>query len=389
MMFATQEYYYHYCMKESKFKKQLIYISGAALLIIVLATVYLQSLENVYAPPETDATYSQDYVHGEIVKMGEPDDEGNRDLKVRMLAGEEKGKVRDVLFDNFHNYNDYKEGDLITVYESSNAASGDTTYTVADYFHMDGIAYMFIIFVLVALVIAGKKGFRAILSVVASLAFFYFFFIKLIGIGVSPVLAAVLFVFIVSLISIPLIHGLNRKSLASLIAIMVGYAASFGIVYAFSYLGRLGSAPAEEFRLLGVMFENINLFDILIASLFLGAVGALIDTAISISSAIFETLQESPRADFKKVYKVGMNVGKDILGSMINTLLFAYIASSLPFFVMLTLAQESGDGIFYDLMNMDFIALELTRTFVGAVSLVLIIPLVSATSAYYLVKGKN
>ncbi len=358
-------------------------------MVVILATFYLQSLENVYAPPETDANYSQDYVHGEIVKMEEPDVEGNRDLKVRMLSGEEKGKVRDVKFESFNNYNDYAEGDIVTIYASINKDLGDTTYAVADYYHMDGITWMFVIFVVIALVIAGKKGFRAILSVVASLAFFYFFFIKLIGVGVSPVLAALIFVFIVSLISIPLIHGLNRKSLASIIAIMIGYAASFGIVYVFSYLARLGAAPGEEFRTLGVMFADINLFDVLIASLFLGAVGALIDTAISISSAIFETLQESPRANFKKVYKAGMNVGKDILGSMINTLLFAYIASSLPFFVMLTLVQESGDGIFYDLMNMDFIALELTRTFVGAVSLVLIIPLVSATSAYYLVKGKN
>lgn len=385
----TREYIYHYCMKESKFKRQLIYISGAALLIIIMATFYLQSLENVYAPPEMDANYTQDYVHGEIITMSEPDDEGNSNIKVRLLSGDEKGKIRDVKFESFNNYNDYSEGDLVTIYASTSTDSGDIKYAVADYFHMDGIAWMFVIFVIVALAVAGKKGFRAILSVVASLAFFYFFFIKLIGVGVSPVLAAVLFVFIVSLISIPLIHGLNRKSLASIIAIMIGYAASFGIVYVFSYLGRLGTAPGEDFRLLGVMFENINLFDILIASLFLGAVGALIDTAISISSAIFETLQESPRADFKKVYKAGMNVGKDILGSMINTLLFAYIASSLPFFVMLTLAQESGDGIFYDLMNMDFIALELTRTFIGAVSLVLIIPLVSATSAYYLVKGKD
>jgi len=382
-------------------KKYLIYGSAVLLLVIVAATVYLQSIENKFQPPETDANYEQTYLHGQIVMVSDPDSEGNQNLKVKFATGDEKDLVRDVQLDAVNNFNDYKEGDTITVYKSvhvssganggsvENGTSGHTTYSAVDHFHMNGMAILFVLFVIVALVIAGKKGARAIVSVLASLVFFYFFFIKMVGIGVSPVLAALVFVAIVTLISIPLIHGLNRKSLASIIAIFVGYAASLGIVYLFKGIAQLGSAPGEEFRMLGIMFGEVNLVEILLASLFLGAVGALIDTAISISSAIFEAMQETPDLKFKKVYKVGMEVGKDILGSMINTLLFAYIASSLPFFVMLTLAQKSGDNIFYDLMNMDFIALELTRTFIGAVSLVLLIPLVSVTSAYYLVRGRG
>jgi len=375
-------------MKKSKLKKSLFYGSGVALLIIFAFTFYLHSLPNHFMPPAMDGSYEQEYVHGKIVKVGSPDEGGGMDLKVEIYAGEEKGKIRDVRYDTFNNFNEFKEGDVITVYKSVNTATGDASYDAADYYHMNGVGWMFAVFALVAVVVAGRKGVRAIVSVLAALGFFYFFFLKLIAIGFSPVWGAMIFVVIVTLISIPLIHGLNRKSLASVIAIFFGYAASLVIVYLFKGLAALGSAPGEDFRLLGTVFGGIDLGEILLASLFLGAVGALIDTAISISSAIFETLQEAPNTTFKKVYKIGMNVGKDILGSMINTLLFAYIASSLPFFVLLSLSQESGDNMFYNLMNMDFIALELTRTFVGAVSLVLLIPLVSATSAYYLIKGK-
>lgn len=334
-----------------------------------------------------DGSYEQEYVHGKIVKTGDLDEEGGMNLKVEIFSGEEKGKIRDVRYDSFNNFNEFKEGDVITVYKSVNTATGDASYDAADYYHMNGIAWMFVIFALAAVVVAGRKGVRAIVSVLMALGFFYFFFLKLVGVGFSPVWGVLIFTVIVTLISIPLIHGLNRKSLASIIAIFAGYAGSLVVVYAFTELARLGGAPGEDFRLLGTVFGNIDLGELLLASLFLGAVGALIDTAISISSAIFETLQESPHTSFKKVYGIGMNVGKDVLGSMINTLLFAYIASSLPFFVLLSLSQE-GDNLFYNLMNMDFIALELTRTFVGAVSLVLLIPLVSATSAYYLLKGK-
>ncbi|GAF88325.1 unnamed protein product [marine sediment metagenome] len=207
----------------------------------------------------------------------------------------------------------------------------------------------------------------------------------MIGLGYSPLIACFIFILITTLLTIPLIHGFNKKSLSAIIAILTGYIISIFIAYIFRNISQLGNTPGEEFRLLGIMYPNIGLSEILIASLFIGAVGALIDTAISISSAIFEAVEETAQT-FKKVYKIGMEVGKDILGSMINTLLFAYIAAALPFLVLLSISQGSTLSEF---LNMDFIALELTRTFIGAISLVILIPIVASISAYLLTKFKH
>ena len=138
--------------------------------------------------------------------------------------------------------------------------------------------------------------------------------------------------------------------------------------------------------MLGIMYPHIGLSEILIASLFMGAIGALIDTAISISSAIFEAVEEHAKQTFKKVYKIGMEVGKDILGSMVNTLLFAYLASATPFLILIALSQGST---LTGLINIDFIALELTRTFIGAISLVMLIPVTASISAYVFTKFKK
>ena len=172
----------------------------------------------------------------------------------------------------------------------------------------------------------------------------------------------------------------------AVIAIFIGYIASLTISYLFNNIAALGATPGEEFRLLKIMFSDIDIADILIASLFMGAIGALIDTAISIASAVFEALKEHANLAFKKVYKIGMEVGKDVLGSMINTLLFAYLASALPFLVLISLSQGST---FSELVNMDFIALELTRTFIGALSLVIVIPIIASVSSYFLTKTKK
>ena len=96
--------------------------------------------------------------------------------------------------------------------------------------------------------------------------------------------------------------------------------------------------------------------------------------------------EEITKITFKKVYKIGMNVGKDILGSMINTLLIAYLAASLPFLVLMTLAKFNNAVEF---LNFDFIALEITRIFIGAASIILLIPITSVIAAYLILGLKK
>jgi len=203
--------------------------------------------------------------------------------------------------------------------------------------------------------------------------------------GFSPIFLSFFFTVIITFLTVPLIHGFNKKSVSAIIAIVIGFLFSFGITYLFKYLSALGVTPAEEFRTLKSVYPTINIEDILVASLFLGATGAMIDTAISIASAVFEALHDSKKT-FTQVYKIGMNVGKDVLASMTNTLLFAYLASTLPFLVLLGTSSKDIAG---DLMNMDFVSLELVRTFIGGLSLVLVIPIVSFLSAYFLLKKRS
>lgn len=359
-------------------------IFQAVYVIVLLLTVILGFVFNsgpqVLMQPEEDGYYETSFLHGKIISLEE------ETAVVHADSSDEKGEDLEVTISDMINFNTYQAGDEILIYKSVNRETGETTYEIADYYHQSGIFWIFIIFTVFAFVIAGKKGITAILSVLISLALFFFILLKMIGLGYPIVLSCLLFTFLVTVLTIPTIHGFNKKSLSAVIAIFIGYVASLAISYIFKNIAALGTAPGEEFRLLKVMFDDIDISDVLIASLFLGAIGALIDTAISIASAIFEALKEHANLAFKKVYKIGMEVGKDILGSMINTLLFAYLASSLPFLLLLSLGEANALS---ELLNMDFIALELTRTFIGALSLVLVIPIVASIASYFLTKVKD
>ncbi|HBB02188.1 MAG: YibE/F family protein [Candidatus Peregrinibacteria bacterium GW2011_GWF2_38_29] len=370
-------------MEKKKFV--LTYVVVGISVLILMSVIPGQSQK--FFLNEQGDKYIHEFIHGEVQRtMPLLDEDEVQVLGVKVNSGKEKGEMISAPVSSMNNFNTYSIGDEVQIYKMTDTATGSVSYETADYYHQDGIQWVFVIFAVIAIVIARKKGLTAILSIIISLILFYFVFLKMIMAGYSPLIACFLFVFIVTALTIPLIHGFNKKSLSAMLAILIGYFFSILISFVFKNIVQLGNVPDEEFRMLGAVYPNIGLSDILIASLFMGAIGALIDTAISISSAIFEALKGHLNKTFGQVYKVGMEVGKDVLGSMINTLLFAYLASSLPFLIIVSLSKGSS---LIELVNMDFIALELTRTFIGAISLVVLIPITASISAYYFTKIKK
>lgn len=355
-------------------------------LLTVLFAAMLQNWQPVIRSLDKENDASFKFLQGRIVEVGQTLDSGDIELSVLAESGDQKGMTLPAPQSGLNTYNNYHPGDSVLVAIHSDRESGVNSYETVDYYHQNGLFWMFLIFTALAVIVARLKGATAIASVLISVGLFLLIFLRMVIVGFPPLLACLIFTAIVTILTIPLIHGFNKKSLSSILAIFAGYILSIMIAFWFRDLASLGNTPAEEFRGLAVMFPGVKMADILITSLFLGAVGALIDTSISISSAIFEALKEQAHLGIVKVYRIGMEVGKDVLASMINTLLFAYLASALPFLLALFLTEGST---FTELINTDFIALELTRTLVGALSLVVVIPITAIISAYFLARTSS
>ena len=369
-------------------KKAFIYLYLIIVFLLFVFTVDLQKGKPAIMPPEQMEEGDYEFIDGTIQKVLplNTDDGEAKVFVFKAKSGDEKGGMFEArLSDMNSNFNSYMVGQDVQIYKFRDVESGIYRYEIADYNHKSGLLWIVIIFVLFSIFIARMKGVTAIISIAVSLSLFYFIFMKMIMYGYSPFISCIFFVIMVTWLTIPLIHGFNKKSLSAILSIMAGYFFSAIISFLFIRIVHLGAAPDEDFRLLAINYPQLQLSSLLFASLFIGAIGAIIDTAISISSAVFEGLKAHEH-NFMSAYRIGMEIGKDVLGSMTNTLLFAYLASSLPFFVIITLNERDS---FAGLMNFDFIALELTRTFIGAISLVFLIPITASISSYYLIKIKN
>lgn len=353
--------------------KKIYFIYGTFWLIALFVVVQFFSMSNEAVSLNQDA-YQSHFARGRIVDLQ------NEIFYIRLL--DEEKKVVTTQLNDFFMHDDYQIGNQVSLYMSE-SEDGSTEYDIADYYHLDGLLFGFIIFCIFAILVGRWKGFYSIISVLLSLFFFYGIMLNAIKADFPVIPAGLIFVFLVTVLTIPLIHGFNKKSASAIFAVNTGYIIGFLLTYFFTATSKIGNTPSEEFRTLFIQFPDVNIRQILMVSLFLGAVGALIDVAVSICSAVFEGMKDHTHLTFKKAYTLGMDVGKDIMGSMINTLLIAYVASSFPFLVLMTLG---GFNNLYEFLNYDFITLELTRIFIGAASIIILIPITSIITAYLVSK---
>jgi uncharacterized membrane protein len=138
-------------------------------------------------------------------------------------------------------------------------------------------------------------------------------------------------------------------------------------------LAQLTGLGNEEAQMLAYIpqHSNINYQSLLFAGIAIGALGAVMDTALSISSAMSEIVLTNENISLKQLRKSGMNIGRDIIGSMSNTLILAYTSTNIPLILLLVLFNTQ----LKDVMNLDVIASEILRATAGSIGLILTIPL--------------
>jgi uncharacterized membrane protein len=176
-----------------------------------------------------------------------------------------------------------------------------------------------------------------------------------------------------------LLNGVNRKSIAAITGCFGGVIAA-GLLTLFmnNALSLTGMVDSESIFLLYLPTENpIDLKAIIFAGIIIGAVGAIMDVAVSISSALWELKIQAPALTFRELFASGTNIGKDIMGSMTNTLVLAYIGSSLSVILLLIVGAHS----FIDLLNRELVVIELLQAIVGSLGILLTMPLTALMCA--------
>ena len=243
------------------------------------------------------------------------------------------------------------------------------------------------IFAVLLLIIAHIKGLKAIIAL--GLTIFLIASVMLPGIlnGHDPLTLAIIISIIVTTITMVLICGLTPKAFASIIGTIGGVLVAALISIWVGHAAKLTGLSGHEAQMLVFVFNDIDFSfkNLLIAGIIIGALGAVMDVAISIASAMEEIKANNPSISKANLIKSGMNVGKDIAGTMTNTLILAYTGTSIPL-LLLFLAHDQS---YIAIVNMELIATEFIRALSGSIGLVLAIPITALVSAALMTRKKS
>jgi uncharacterized membrane protein len=240
------------------------------------------------------------------------------------------------------------------------------------------------LFVLLIILIGHKQGLKAVITLGITLLLIGKFMLPLLFKGYSPVLLAIFTGVLVTAITVVAIGGFTKKSLAAVLGTSGGLVAAAGIAILVGILANLSGLSNEEAQMLMFIPQETQ-YDfrgLLFAGIIIGALGAVMDVSMSIASAMDEVQKVGSKMTFKKLFKSGMNVGKDIMGTMCNTLILAYTGTSIPLLLLFMAYQQP----FIKIINLDFLATEMVRALSGSIGLILSIPITAVISAVLMAK---
>jgi len=355
------------------------------MLILVLSTSVAFADEEYIEPLMENAIVleageeEQDEMYGEYIQF--------QNVKIRITSGKYKDEVLDienVLPENLAYRIFVEKGDKIVVMIEENE-SGYQVY-VADYSRMDYIKYLTILFVVLILIIGKMKGLKSIISLTLTIGSVFYILLPQILKGANPIPISILISIGVTIITIFLVSGINSKGIAAIVGTSAGVIIAGLISYYVGYKIHLTGLSAEEATMLMYIPQNItfNFKNLLFSGIILGALGAIMDVSMSISSSIEEIHNANNSFTTKELFKSGMNVGKDVMGTMTNTLILAYTGASIPL-LLLFMAYETS---LVKVLNLDIIATEIIRSLSGSIGLVLTIPITAFVASVLIKKQK-
>ena len=256
-------------------------------------------------------------------------------------------------------------------------ADGREYYSIMEPNRLPVLLGLTILFVLVVLVFGGKHGFFALVALVLSFgSIFVILFPQLLK-GGDPIITS-LFIASISLFFVMFFsHGWNRVTLSAYLgcafAILVTvFLAKYAVV-----LAKLSGFSDESSVYLNLATSGtLNFQSLLIAAIIIGVIGVVDDVAITQAQVVAQLYESNPKASTLEIYRRAMKVGKDHSAALINTLVLAYAGASLPLLLLL----YTSSAPLLQLLNMEAIAVEIVRTIVGSIGLVILVPCATVIS---------
>lgn len=342
----------------------------------------------------------EDYYRAEVVGIGDVEEESfslddgetmvsNKRIKfsAKMKSGPYKGDtveaVQDV--DDMYAYqpHDVKLGDEVLLsrpgYDMENGEMGDeVSWVFIEHNRISKIIWLIVIFLLLIVLIGRKKGLSTIISLIFTVLAIFLVYIPSILKGYNIYLMTVIVSVFAIFMSLIVINGWNLKTICAIAGNLTGLAVSGVLAVAMHRILGLTGMIDEDYVMLTLMDNPVDLRAVLWGGLVIGALGAVMDVAMSIASAMKELNDTMSNKSFFRMLHSGMNIGRDAIGTMTNTLILAYIGGALATVLLLVAYNKN----MYYLFNMEMITAEIVCAIVGSIGILAAVPSTAIISAY-------
>lgn len=311
---------------------------------------------------------------------------GYQMLKVQLTSGEYKGEIVNATSAEGNLFGAVcKKGDSVVVHMSVSGDSKNVSVYSKD--RIVAVAAFVGIFLLLICIIGGKNGVKSVIGLVFTFVAIFMIYIPLIYRGFSPFWAAVIITIITTIVTMYLISGIAVKTLCAILGTVIGVLLAGLSAWLFGRVADIDGYNVSNIETLAYVGQitNIQIGGLLFSGILIASLGAVMDVAMSVSSAISEIHDKAPQLGCLELFKSGMNVGRDMMGTMSNTLILAFVGSAVSELVI----NYAYNLPFRQIINSYNIGIEIMQGVSGSIGVILTVPAVAVVTAWMLTRGAH
>lgn len=229
-----------------------------------------------------------------------------------------------------------------------------------------------IILFLLMVYVDKKRGLKLFISLIFNflvlMIIFYFM-----ALGFNPIICSLIGCLIISYIILYFVNGKNKKTISSMKSIIIVLLVLAILIFIMTYISRIAGFGYESYEEINMFSYDVHIdfTNIAVSMILISLIGATVDTAIAVSSALYEVYDNNKSLSKKELFLSGMNIGRDVLCTTSNTLLFAFLGD----FMTLLIWFSQGNYSFLDIVNAKTFVAEIIRILFSAIGCVLVIPI--------------